>query len=172
MAPIVYPPPVWRHQDVELYHGTVAAHAPAICGGDISIARGRTHTDFGQGFYTTTLFRQARTWAAELAASIGGTAAVVKLILDRDDLGRLETLGFVRGDFDAEDYWSFVHHCRAGHPDHARPATGWYDVVYGPVAAFWNQRMAILGADQVSFHTAAAETVLNAAGLAGRITVV
>jgi hypothetical protein len=78
----------------------------------------------------------------------------------------------VRGDFDAEHYWSLVHHCRLGAADHARPVSGWYDVVYGPVAAFWNQRMAIGDADQISFHTAAAETLLNNAGNAGRITVV
>ena len=47
--------------------------------------------------------------------------------------------------------------------DHGRPASQgpYYDLVYGPVAAFWNQRMSIADADQLSFHTAAAEAVLN-----------
>ena len=37
----------------------------------------------------------------------------------------------------------------------------WYDMVCGPVAAFWQQRSAMLDADQYSFHTVAAEKVLN-----------
>lgn len=37
----------------------------------------------------------------------------------------------------------------------------YYDLVYGPVAAFWNQRMTIADADQISFHTTKAEAVLN-----------
>jgi len=29
----------------------------------------------------------------------------------------------------------------------------WYDTASGPVAAFWEQRVAMQGADQFSFHT-------------------
>jgi hypothetical protein len=37
---------------------------------------------------------------------------------------------------------------------HRRPADGgWYDVVFGPVAAAWEDRSVIRGADQVSVHT-------------------
>jgi hypothetical protein len=70
---------------------------------------------------------------------------------------------FVRGDFSAQDYWSFVHYRRRGATDHRRGVPGkiYYDVVYGPVAAFWNQRMIIADADQISFHTGDAETLLN-----------
>jgi Protein of unknown function (DUF3990) len=139
--------------------------AAVILKGPILTRLGRTHTDFGPGFYTTTLLRQAHTWAAQIAATKPGLAqpAVVELRISRNDLARLESLAFVRGDFHADDFWSLIHHCRRGATDHGRPASQgpYYDLVYGPVAAFWNQRMSIADADQLSFHTAAAEAVLN-----------
>jgi len=162
--PIIFPPPPWTNQDIVLYHGTVDIFATAIVMGPIRASLGRTHTDFGPGFYTTTLLRQAHTWAAQIAASKPGTrAAVVELRVSRDELADLETLAFARGDFQADDFWSLIHYCRSGATDHGRPfpLRAYYDVVYGPVAAFWNQRMTIAGADQVSFHTAPAEAVLN-----------
>jgi hypothetical protein len=163
-TPIVYPPPAWTNQDIVLYHGTVDTFAGVIVRGPIRTSLGRTHTDFGPGFYTTTLLRQAHTWAAQIAASRPGTLpAVVELQISRSDLAGLQTLAFVRGDFHAEDFWSLIHYCRNGAADHGRPAhlPAYYDLVYGPVAAFWNQRMTIADADQVSFHTAPAEAVLN-----------
>jgi hypothetical protein len=82
--------------------------------------------------------------------------------VSRQALAGLETLAFVRGDFDAEDYWSFVHYCRSGALNHGRPESKMnYDVIYGPVTAFWNQRMIVANADQISFHTAAAERTLD-----------
>jgi hypothetical protein len=88
---------------------------------------------------------------------------VVGVDVDRDQLARLDHLAFVRGEPEAEDYWSFVIHCRSGAPDHGRAAhpSRFYDVVIGPVSAFWQQRLAIAGSDQISFHTDAAERVLN-----------
>jgi hypothetical protein len=163
-SPIIYPPRPWTDQDIILYHGTVDTAAAAIVAGPIQTCFGRTHTDFGPGFYTTTLRRQAHTWAAQIAATKPGVLpAVVQLQLARNDLATLQGLTFVRGDFDADDFWSLVHYCRNGATDHGRPPplASYYDVVYGPVAAFWNQRMSIADADQLSFHTPAAEAVLN-----------
>ena len=40
-------------------------------------------------------------------------------------------------------------------------ANAYYDVVYGPVSAFWQQRLAIQDVDQVSFHTERSITLLN-----------
>lgn len=58
-----------------------------------------------------------------------------------------------------------INNHRCNH--HVGPArAGWYDRVSGPVAAFWEQRVAMLGADQISFHTADAASVLNALVLA------
>ena len=161
-APVVFPPLPWTNQDIVLYHGTVDLHVASILKGTILTGKGRTHRDFGPGFYTTTKLRQAHTWAGEIADSQPETiAAVIKIILPREDLAGLDTLAFVSGDFGAKDFWSFVHYCRNGATNHKRVPAGYFDVVYGPVAAFWNQRMIIADADQISFHTAAAEKILN-----------
>jgi hypothetical protein len=115
----------------------------------------------------TTLLRQARTWAEDIAARKSTTAsaiksAVIEITVAREDLAALESIAFARGDFHADDFWSLVHHCRKGATDHGRSAPNrYYDVVYGPVAAFWNQRMIIADGDQISFHTLAAQVVLN-----------
>ena len=164
--PVVFPPPPWTNQDIVLYHGTIDLYAPAIVAG-VSVGMGKPYRDFGPGFYTTTLLTQAQTWAAEIAATKPpGTAtpAVIKLTVPRDALAELDTLAFVRGDFNADDFWSFVPYCRRGATDHRRggPPYTYYDIVYGPVAAFWNQRSTIYGADQISFHTRGAQDVLNA----------
>ncbi len=161
--PIVFPPPPWVNQDIVVYHGTVDASATAIMSSQIIVGFGRPNTDFGPGFYTTTLKRQAQMWAAQLSATKGTSPAVIEFTINRQSLASLNTLAFVRGDFDADDYWSLIHHCRTGALSHGPgPAPFYYDAVYGPVTAFWNQRMIIADADQISFHTAAAESVLNA----------
>ncbi|SPF44208.1 hypothetical protein SBA4_3190003 [Candidatus Sulfopaludibacter sp. SbA4] len=108
------------------------------------------------------MLHQAQTWAVQISSTRPGTKpAVVELVIDRNALATLDTLVFSRGDFYADDFWSFVHHCRSGGTDHRRTPGGFYDVVYGPVAAFWNQRMIIADSDQISFHTPSAETILN-----------
>jgi hypothetical protein len=94
----------------------------------------------------------------------GSPPRVIRLTLDRDDLARLEALWFVRGAVDAEDYWSFVHHCRTMGTHHGRVRKrGWYDVVVGPVSNKWRDRVAFPDADQISFHTPRSEKLLNAA---------
>jgi hypothetical protein len=50
-------PGQWTNQDLRLYHGTVDLMVSSILAG-IRLDRGRVHTDFGQGFYTTTHQRQ------------------------------------------------------------------------------------------------------------------
>jgi len=162
-SPIVFPVPVWNNQDIILYHGTVDSSVAAILTAVNLVSCGRTHTDFGPGFYTTTLLRQAHTWAAQIAASkLAAKPAVIEITVAREDLSKLETLAFARGDFHADDFWSLVHYCRKGATDHGRKVSNtYYDVVYGPVAAFWNQRMTIADADQISFHTTNAEAILN-----------
>ncbi len=78
---------------------------------------------------------------------------------------------FVRGDYDDVDYWSLVQHCRQSQNakrgkaevvhDHNGPNQGWYDVVFGPVAANWKQRSLMANTDQIGFHTPAALGLLN-----------
>jgi hypothetical protein len=165
MLPPVWTPPLfvpitWTNQPVVLYHGTSSTSAESIKNG-ISLTYSHRLTDFGRGFYTTTLWTQAVTWAYDRVAVSGGTPAVVGFEVSRDQLAELDTLSFVRGDFNAEDFWSLVFHCRTGKAGHRRPQKTWYDVVYGPVAAFWKQRLAIYGVDQTSFHTKKAVKILD-----------
>jgi len=154
----------WRNQPIRLYHGTLASDARSVIQ-RIQVSRGAIYRDFGRGFYTTTDLRQAAKWANHLAqAQNGAKAAVVELVLDRDRLAELDCLAFVRGDENAHDFWSFVRHCREGRTAHG--SRGYYDVVVGPVAAFWEQRYVIQGCDQVSFHTPRAERFLNSSARA------
>jgi hypothetical protein len=80
----------------------------------------------------------------------------------------------VLGDYFYDAFWSLVQHCRQSTPltdpppytvnDHQGPVAElgeWYDMVCGPVAAFWEQRSAMNDADQVSFHTSKAAKLLN-----------
>lgn len=163
-------PVAWTNQDITLYHGTLTAHVPSLSKG-INPLLGRSCTDFGIGFYTTTLLDQAKSWAwqaacrAVAAGNPTATGSVLVYTLNRERAAALDSLAFVRGDSDAEDFWSFVFHCRNGLPGHGRRLPGpaakaVYDIVYGPVAAFWTQRALIAGADQISFHTLAAARLL------------
>ena len=157
--PNLYSAAPWTNQHLTLFHGTDDVSAKRIASGPVFVGSGKANTDFGPGFYTTTLERQARMWAAQVCVTRSGTTpAVVALSVNRDDLGKLESLVFVRGDFDAEDYWSLVQHCRTGARDHGRAGLrASYDAVFGPVAAFWSQRAIIADGDQISFHTIRAE---------------
>jgi hypothetical protein len=166
-APSSFPPTNWTNQHLTLYHGTLDAHVASILAG-VNVNRGRAHTDFGKGFYTTTVEIQARAWAWQLSQRSSGTLpAVIRFDVDRDRLAALECLWFVRGSFNADDFWSLVSPCRRGRSQHARPThpstthQGWYDVVIGPVAASWRQRLSIYDADQISFHTPGAANLLN-----------
>ena len=165
--PVIHQPlKMWTNQDLVLFHGTVQLFAEEIVSGPIHVSKGEPLADFGPGFYTTTSERQARSWANQKAKIRAGTsAALVELLVPREAIARLATISFVRGDADAGDFWSLILHCRGGGSDHRRMTpNGCYDVVFGPVAKAWYTRRAILaGMDQVSFHTTAAETVLNGA---------
>ncbi|WP_089935978.1 DUF3990 domain-containing protein [Candidatus Entotheonella palauensis] len=162
-APSFFSPIRWTNQDVTLYHGTLDRHVNAILTGGVNLTLGRMRTDFGRGFYTTTVERQAQAWAWQLSRRFPGSfPAVIGFDVNRNRLADLQCLWFVRGSFDAEDFWSFILHCRTGGSDHGRATNqGWYDVVIGPVAASWRQRLTIYDADQVSFHTPNGVNLLN-----------
>jgi Protein of unknown function (DUF3990) len=166
MIPAGLPNPafVWKNQDVRLYHGTVHLHAPNILK-KINVTLGKPQTDFGRGFYTTTVLRQAQSWAWQLAQRQPPprpSPIVIAFDVSRNALAALDSLWFVRGSYDADDFWSLVQYCRSGGAQHARSIRqGWYDLVIGPVAASWRQKLAIYDADQISFHTTRAAAVLN-----------
>src|SRR4051812_24465707 len=106
-------PPAWTNQYLLLYHGTLNTAVGSILAG-VNVGLGRTHTDFGRGFYTTTVERQARAWAWSLSqrSPTGALPAVIRFDVDREQLVALDTLWFVRGNFHADDFWSLVFHCR------------------------------------------------------------
>jgi hypothetical protein len=175
-----------------LWHGCTAFDKDAIESNGIDPTIGRVNVDFGRGFYTTTLERQARQWAwnrffewqARNAKVRGNQPVVLRFRLRRysvkprrsrldDGLDKLTSLHFVLGDYNNEDFWSLVQHCRQSIAedrargikevvhDRRRAPTGWYQMVSGPMAAFWEQRVAMNDADQVSFHETGVN-VLNA----------
>ncbi len=171
-SPAFPSPPPWSSQDIILYHGTIQHWYTSIMSA-IGVMVGRTSVDFGQGFYTTTVLTQAQSWAWEMArkSKLKGAAAnpiVFQFTVHREDLAGLDSLWFVRGTTDSQDFWSLVTHCRSGGADHARPhgggqsRPGWYDIVIGPVTASWRQRLCLLDCDQISFHSQAAAGVLDA----------
>jgi hypothetical protein len=157
-------PPVWENQDIVLYHGTTKTNAELIQANGIDLAEASPKSDFGRGFYTTTSLRQAKNWAWRQADRLRDVPSVLSYTISREEISRLDTLWFVNGNHDAEDFWAFVFHCRQGNPGHGRSGTMlYYDCVVGPVAAFWFDREPILNADQISFHTEKGLTILRRA---------
>lgn len=157
------PPPRWRNDPLVLYHGTLFTRYLEIARDGIQVGRGRDGTDLGRGFYATLDRDQAMRWATRLAAGRKDKPVVAFAGVSRDDLASLECLFFVRGDEGADDFWSFVFHCRRGAKTHARRGgqRTMYDVVAGPVSRNYHLRSAYENMDQICFHTGAAEQVLN-----------
>jgi hypothetical protein len=175
---ILDPPPLWvphRSRHLILWHGCTTSDKDKIEAAGVDPMAGRPNTDFGRGFYTTTIEQQARQWAwtryynPKFRRSAKIQPAVLRFKVDRHKLAKLKWLSFVGGDYDNDDFWSLVHHCRTSTPeelhDHGGPVAEeghrWYDVVSGPVAAFWEQRSAMHDADQISFHTRKAAQLLT-----------
>ncbi len=74
----------------------------------------------------------------------------------------MKSLAFVRGVEDAEDFWSFIMHCR-NHSTEKPLTDEYYDVVYDPVALRWGPEEYEIqpGMDQISFHGKTAKSVLS-----------
>ena len=108
-----YPSPVsWTNQNLVVYHGTIQTYGEILLA-SVNVFAGKARTDFGTGFLTTTL-PQARSWAHRLAFGTGQNPVVVESAVPRDGLASLDCVWFVRGDADADDFWSLVKHCRTG----------------------------------------------------------
>jgi hypothetical protein len=66
MTAILSPAPLWqpaRSEYVILWHGCTLLEKKGIEQTGIRLLNCRVNTDFGRGFYTTTVERQARQWA-------------------------------------------------------------------------------------------------------------
>jgi Protein of unknown function (DUF3990) len=166
--------PIWKNRPAIFFHGTdtgalrglaPAVHAP-LPRFTVSLKRCRPNSDFGQGFYVTTNELQACEWAntrvrqarsAVTTPALLPCAVLLAFSIDRDRLGRLESLCFLRP---TDDYYDLVDDCRLGFPPHQRTGgKAAYDVVYGPVR-MWPQRLVIADADQISFNTPMAVAIL------------
>ena len=150
----------WTNSDLLLYHGTDDDAADRIVRGGVDLTKCSPLADFGRGFYTTTNFEQAKNWASLKAKRISrkrksARGAVLGMAVDRNWLGKLDSLAFVRSAAEV-DYPTFVRFCRGGCSPH-RPS-GDYQVVYGPVAQWQNiadpnfSLFIIQDCDQISFH--------------------
>jgi Protein of unknown function (DUF3990) len=191
-TPIYDSSPSWLSgvsDSITLYHGCTDFDRLAIESGRIDPKRGNLHvdvrlgrinTDFGRGFYTTTVERQARQWAwqryydPKFKRKTGNSPTVLVFKVQRSELAKLKSLCFALAGYNSSNgYWSLVQHCRQSDPnltppliqDHDGPvsdgANRWFDICYGVVSAFWRQQVAMLDADQVSFHTDAAASILD-----------
>jgi hypothetical protein len=152
------------NQDISLFHGTSKRSADNMLQFGVKLSYAKPDRDFGLGFYTTTMLDQAASWAWATNQPVipQNPPAVVEFVLSRDALAGLSSLWFVRGGKDADDLWSLIFHCRNGQPGHSRaPSNVYYDLVIGPVAAFWQQKISMPDCDQISFHTADAVAILN-----------
>ncbi len=142
---------------IKLYHGTNCKFSR------IDLSKSRKSRDFGTGFYTTTLFEQAKKWAENLYIRYGGSGKFVKeyeAVLDY----RLNILTF---DSMNRDWLEFIKENRMnGGLSHT------YDIVRGAVAndntmrtialyvsGVYTEEMALeqlqffKANDQISFHT-------------------
>jgi hypothetical protein len=156
----------WKNDDLILFHGctdqSLHSQNPAgialnIAAHNISPVVGAKNPDLGLGFYTTTWFDQAKSWANVRLRQVvrrnpHARAIVLRIAMKRNDLADLEALVFTN---ERVGYWPFVRYCRRGGSPHARvgSAQTTYDVVYGPVS-LGRQEFIVKDSDQVSFHTA------------------
>ena len=168
----------WRNQTLVLFHGTTTLdlnlsyiylqgfNINPLTSFSVQLSKCRRHTDFGQGFYTTTSHHQARQWANARfqmkASPVGAAEAAVVLSFDvsRDWLAGLQQLHFA---LPSVDFYDFVDYCRTvGSRPHGRTGgASNYEMVWGPVR-MGTQQLVIHDCDQLSFHTQTTCTQLTA----------
>lgn len=162
----------WNNGPLIVYHGCDDISAKAIVNGVVDLARCKTFTDFGKGFYATTNLRQAKNWAnvrcrmlaaqvrrAKLSPLPTFVASIVEFRIDRARLSALGDLCFVWENTYPSDYWDLISWCR-NPPQRGHRGANYYDIVYGPVS-LWPQTLVIKDCDQISFHTDDAISLLN-----------
>lgn len=106
-----------------LYHGsTMAVRKPIV-------SRGRSKTDFGKGFYTTTSREQAEKWAQIKRDRMGDEAHAIVSVFELDD-AVLNNPAYRTRYFDGAtaEWLDFVVGNRRGEVHHN------FDLIMGPVA--------------------------------------
>ena len=155
----------WNNRPLTLYHGTDDLGAAAILQPSpplkhsINLSLCSALTDFGQGFYTTTNLRQAKSWAntryllgQQRPTNKPSCATVLTFKVDRNSLASMHSMTFVTEGSLRGDFWDLVSHCRNQVGPHMSHGHSNYDVVFGPVTN-WPQTFVIKDCDQISFHT-------------------
>lgn len=109
---------------MRLYHGS---NQPIDT---IDLTKGSKYKDFGQGFYTTHLFQQAKEWSKTITNRYGGTPTVTEYEFDLD---KAIAAGLNVKIFEAADReWALfvmANRDRTGEVFHHD-----FDIVIGPVA--------------------------------------
>jgi hypothetical protein len=153
----------WNNGPLTVYHGCDYQSANDIINLGIDLTKCKLLTDFGQGFYTTTSLKQAKSWANQRCNRVSlrnriAISTVLKFDIDRDVLARQKILFFIIESANT-DYWDFVSHYRTIAPAQHNLRGSNYDVVAGPVS-LWPQPLVIKDCDQVSFHTPKSISIL------------
>lgn len=124
-----------------LYHGTISIYKDSLISG-IDVNKGYHSTDFGQGFYTTSNYEQAKSLSVDKAQIYNAhypqkscaDPMIVKYILDKDHLKKFKGLIF---DTPNDKWKEFVYNNRVGKDflvsDYYNK-NGKYHYVYGSVA--------------------------------------
>jgi hypothetical protein len=107
-----------------LYHGShKAVEKP-----DLSFSR--NNTDFGKGFYTTTIKAQGEKWADRFKRRFGyGTISIYEV----DEITMRENISVLEFETYSVEWLEFIAKCRQGEIT-ARAVGGNYDLVIGGVA--------------------------------------
>ena len=139
----------WVNGPLTVFHGTDNLSATSIRLHGINPGRFRRQTDFGIGFYVTTVQHQAEQWANQRCRRTPGTAnaEVLEYSLSRAQIEALVHLCFT---LDDGDFYEFVAYCRSGLGNHGPTRMRPYDLVYGPVS-LWPQLLAVADCDQILF---------------------
>ena len=107
---------------MKLYHGSIYKVKHPIA------AKGRTNTDFGKGFYTTTNFQQAQKWALRKQTAGGEKAkAIISIYEVDDDLLGKDKYNIKCFENPDKEWLSFVISCR-------NSIAHEHDIVFGAVA--------------------------------------
>jgi hypothetical protein len=109
---------------MNLYHGSFTA----VPTPDLSFCRDTT--DFGKGFYTTTIQAQAEKWAARYKRRQGSGVVSVYEIDEGELRKNVPVLEF---DTYSVEWLDFIIRCRRGEPGRGEPA-GNYGIVIGGIA--------------------------------------
>ncbi len=107
---------------MKLFHGSTHCIEKPL------VERGRTSTDFGKGFYTTTNIEQAKAWALSKKKEAAGNAKAIVSCYDADDdLLDKPAYDTLRFDSPERRWLDFVVGCRKG-------VSHTHALVFGPVA--------------------------------------